>query len=453
MDLDKLAEAGSQRQIFTVSQLNQRARQLLETHFSLAWVEGEISNLARPASGHWYFTLKDKTGQIRCAMFKNRNQRLRFEPENGMKVLLRGRLSIYEARGDYQLIAEHMEEAGLGALQRAFEQLKEKLTALGWFNPENKQELPTLPAHIGLVTSPTGAAVHDMITVLKRRFPGIPVTLLPVQVQGEGAAEQIAGAITMANEHAGQFEPPLDVLIVGRGGGSLEDLWAFNEEIVAQAIHASGLPIVSAVGHETDFTIADFVADYRAPTPSAAAELLSPDRDEWHKLLEHKQARLRALLEHRLANEGLKVKGLRERLKHPGRRLEEFAQRLDDGERRLGQTMTAKLAKLELLLSHQARQLDMLSPAGKLPALNEQVSQLQAKLGRELKTLLEEKRHALRRNMELLDSVSPLNTLERGYSIVTDDKGRVVKSASTLKPDDAINIRLSDGEVPAVVKE
>src|SRR5690606_31569338 len=248
-----------------VSQLNRRAKQLLETHLPLLWVEGELSNVSQPSSGHWYFTLKDDQAQVRCAMFRNRNMLVRFKPQQGQQVLLRARVSLYEGRGDYQLIAEHMEEAGAGALQRAYEELKQKLAAEGLFSDDLKQPLPSLPRHIGVITSPTGAAIRDILHVLARRFPAIPVTVLPVAVQGKEAAPQIVKAIQLANR-ADLF----DVLILARGGGSLEDLWPFNEEVVARAIHASKLPIVSAVGHEVDFTIADFVADLRAPTPSVA---------------------------------------------------------------------------------------------------------------------------------------------------------------------------------------
>ena len=265
-----------QRQILSVSQLNRQTRQLLETHLPLIWVEGELSNFACPASGHWYFSLKDEQAQVRCAMFRNRNSRVRLpsggRPGNGLQVLVRCRVSLYEGRGEFQLIVEHMEEAGLGALQRRFEQLKNKLDSEGLFTTEHKQPLPALPRRIGVITSPTGAAIQDILQVLQRRFAAIPVTIYPTAVQGQEAIAGLTHAIEQANDHGS-----CDVLIVGRGGGSMEDLWAFNEESVARAIFASDIPIISAVGHEVDFTIADFVADQRAPTPSAAAELLSPD--------------------------------------------------------------------------------------------------------------------------------------------------------------------------------
>lgn len=280
----------TERDILSVSQLNRASKDLLETYLPLLWVEGEVSNLAQPSSGHWYFTLKDARAQVRCAMFKNRNQLVRFCPEGGQKILVRARVSLYEGRGEYQLLIEHMEPTGFGDLQRQFELLKHKLQNEGLFAQEHKRALPAWPKRLGIVTSPTGAALQDILQVLQRRFPALPVLLLPVAVQGTGAAGQIAAAIRRANA-----EKLCDVLIVGRGGGSLEDLWAFNEEIVARAIYASDIPVVSAVGHEVDFTIADFTADMRAPTPSAAAELISPNQLEVAQKLDQLQ---RALLRH-----------------------------------------------------------------------------------------------------------------------------------------------------------
>ena len=265
-------DSNSERQIFTISELNRRVRQLLEINLPMLWVEGEISNFACPSSGHWYLSLKDQSAQVRCAMFRNANQRVKFRPKNGTQVLVRCRAGIYEGKGEYQLIIEHMEEAGFGALQRQFEQLKAKLDAEGLFDNDNKRPIPDSINHIGVVTSPTGAAVKDILSVLKRRFPAIKVSIFPTAVQGEEATDQIVNALADANRCE-----QIDALIVGRGGGSLEDLWSFNTEPVARAIAASRLPIISAVGHEIDFTIADFVADLRAPTPSAAAELVSPD--------------------------------------------------------------------------------------------------------------------------------------------------------------------------------
>ena len=270
------SSTATRRNILTVSQLNRSTSQLLAEHFLSVLVEGEISNLSTPSSGHLYFSLKDAHAQVRCAMFKTQQRKLGFKPENGKQVLIKAQVSLYEPRGDFQLIVEHLEEAGDGALRRAFEALKLKLSEEGLFNPVHKKAIPTLPGTIGIITSPTGAAIKDILTVLKRRFPAIPVIIYPVAVQGSNAKYEITQAITLANEHE-----YCDVIILGRGGGSLEDLWAFNEEIVARAIFASTIPIISAVGHETDITIADYVADYRAATPSVAAEQASPDQQEW----------------------------------------------------------------------------------------------------------------------------------------------------------------------------
>ncbi|MCB1692078.1 MAG: exodeoxyribonuclease VII large subunit, partial [Pseudomonadales bacterium] len=322
----------SNREILTVSALNRSARRLLEGEFPMVFVEGEISNFTRPSSGHWYLTLKDDNAQLRCAMFVNRNRLVRFTPKNGMQVVVRGRISLYEGRGEFQMIAEHMEEAGDGALRRAFDKLKAKLEAEGLFDPDARLPIPAMPNHIAVITSPTGAAIRDVLSVLRRRFPAITVSVLPVQVQGEDSAPQIVKALDFANRYDAE---PFDVILLTRGGGSMEDLWSFNTEPVARAIHASALPVVCAVGHETDFTIADFAADLRAPTPSAAAEVLSPDRIEWlesfnraERTLTH---RMKAMIERHESHVGHIAK----RLRHPGRRLEDLGQQLDHLEMRL----------------------------------------------------------------------------------------------------------------------
>ena len=269
---------GSNAEILSVSDLNKAAKSLLEGHFPMVFVEGEISNFSVPASGHWYLTLKDEGGQLRTAMFRNKNQRVRFKPRNGLKVLIRGKISLYEARGEYQFIAEHMEEAGEGELRRAFEALKQRLQTDGLFDESRKRVLPALPKHLAIITSPTGAAIRDVLSVLNRRFPALNCTIIPSQVQGEDATQQIVAALELANTFS---EPVFDAILLTRGGGSLEDLWTFNTEPVALAIANSRIPVVSAIGHESDFTIADFVADLRAATPSAAAEILAPDKTDW----------------------------------------------------------------------------------------------------------------------------------------------------------------------------
>ncbi len=301
-----------EKNILSVSQLNRRAKQLLETHIPLIWVSGELSNFAKPGSGHWYFSLKDERAQIRCAMFKQANSRLRWQPTAGMHVLVRARVSLYEGRGDYQLIVEHMEEAGAGALMQAFEDLKAKLQKEGLFDESQKQALPRFPQHIGIITSPTGAAVRDILAVIQRRYPIVNSTIIPVAVQGTGAAKGIVGAIKKAIEFA-----KFDALILTRGGGSIEDLWAFNDEALARAINACPIPIISAVGHEVDFTIADFVADIRAPTPSVGAEIITPDINEWLQTLDDVQRQLirhqRRLIQQKLQQ----LAFLQRRLRHP----------------------------------------------------------------------------------------------------------------------------------------
>ncbi|MGI9295274.1 MAG: exodeoxyribonuclease VII large subunit, partial [Pseudomonadales bacterium] len=316
----------SQRDILGVSELNRKAKQLLETHFSTVWVQGELSNFARPQSGHWYFSLKDDKAQLRCAMFRNRNQLLRYAPREGEQVLVRGRLSLYEGRGDYQLVAAFMEPAGEGALRLALEQLKLRLENEGLFDQGAKLPLPERSTEIAVITSPTGAALHDILTVLRRRSPAIAVTILPVVVQGTEAAEQIVQALQLAN--SGKLTP--DAIILARGGGSIEDMWPFNDESVARAIFASHIPVVSAVGHETDFSISDFVADLRAPTPSAAAELLSQDDSSLLAKLDLSKAQLTRLMVQRIAIERHALASLSRHLRHPRHRLEELAQRGDE---------------------------------------------------------------------------------------------------------------------------
>lgn len=438
-------EASSQRQILSVSQLNRKARQLLEIHLPMLWVEGEISNLARPSSGHWYFTLKDDSAQVRCAMFRNRNALVRFAPNAGDKVVVRGKVGLYEGRGDYQLVVEHMEDAGFGALQRAFEALKAKLQQEGLFDQAHKQPLPATPGCIGVVTSPTGAAIRDILSVLKRRFPAIPVLVLPVAVQGKDAAGQVAAAVELANRHQ-----VCDVLLVSRGGGSLEDLWAFNEEVVARAIYASKIPVVSAVGHEIDFTIADLVADVRAPTPSAAAELVSPNQDALQARLgecsnclsQHMFSRLQYLRE--------KTTHLRARLQHPGDKLRNRAQQLDHLEMRLQRRSFALLETLNQRLINLDRHLRAAQPGRLVRENQQQVARLDERLKRHIQLILERKSQRLARAAELLDSVSPLATLQRGYAIVEKDQ-QVLRSYQEVKPGQEVTARLKDGTLTCTV--
>jgi exodeoxyribonuclease VII large subunit len=434
-------------QALTVSQLNRQAKNLLESHFDFVWVEGEISNFACPSSGHWYFSLKDGNAQVRCAMFRNRNQRVRFTPENGDAIRLRARVSLYEGRGEFQLIVEHLEHAGAGALQAAFDKLKTRLAAEGLFDQALKQPLPAQVSRLGVITSPTGAAIHDILTVLERRCPAIEVYILPVAVQGEGAAAEICAAIERANRLQDAGEIHLDALIVGRGGGSLEDLWAFNEESVARAIVASKLPIVSAVGHEIDFSIADLAADHRAPTPSAAAELLSPDQREWQERLRVLEASLHRQIKRKLADAARELEHLRKRLKHPGAQLREQAQRLDDLEQRLLLAQQNILRQRHAELALLASRLTARSPQPVIAQHQAELQRLSLRLESAIKKRLADANQQVSHLAQVLESLSPTAILQRGYAIVTDAQGRVITSAQGQSIGDPVQARLARGRL------
>lgn len=437
-----------ERDIYTVSRLNRTVQGLLEGSFPLVWVEGELSGVARPASGHLYFTLKDSGAQVRCALFRNRAQLLRFRPADGMQVLVRARVGLYAPRGDYQLIVEHMEEAGDGALRRAFEELKHRLEQEGLFDPAAKKPLPRFPRRLGVITSPTGAAIRDILSVLRRRFPGLPVLVYPAPVQGTTAAPAIAEALRRASERA-----ECDVLILARGGGSLEDLWAFNEEVVARALRDCRIPVVSGVGHEVDVTIADLAADVRAATPSAAAELVSPLRDEW---LLHVQRQRRLLSErmHRLLREqNGRVDILERRLRqqHPERRLRDRIQRVDELERRLRLAVAHRLRHREARLRGLAERLRARSPARSLERLEARRTQLAMRLQGALRRRLDRLDSRLSGAGRALHSVSPLATLGRGYSILTKADGSVVGDAGQVRVDERLEARLGKGRLSCTV--
>jgi exodeoxyribonuclease VII large subunit len=436
------------RQIFSVSQLNRSVRHLLETQLPMLWVEGEISNFARPGSGHWYLTLKDDQAQVRCAMFRNANQRVGFQPANGTQVLVRCRAGLYEGRGEYQLVIEHMEEAGFGALQRQFEQLKQKLTAEGLFDNQHKQLMPESVRHIGVITSSTGAAVKDILSVLNRRFPAIKISIFPTMVQGEQAAGQIVQAIADANQYG-----LCDALIVGRGGGSLEDLWPFNEEAMARAIFTSEIPVISAVGHEVDFTIADFVADLRAPTPSAAAELLSPDGEDMLNQFEGFEILLAEAVTRKIRHLEQRTDYLQKRLQHPGRKLQEQAQHLDRLDIRLRRAMAGKMqqqtAQMQSAQDRLVRQSPKQAIAQRKQAVANSVKQIMRAVGQQL----ELKQSKTAQAMHLLDTVSPLKTLGRGYSIIRDSSDKVVKTVAQVSAGDTLRGQLTDGEVVFSVTE
>lgn len=389
-------------EIYTVSQLNREVRSLLEETYSTLWVMGEISNLSCPSSGHLYFSLKDKDAAVRCALFRMNGSRLTFTPENGQKILVYAQVGLYEPRGDYQLIVRDMQPMGQGKLHIAFEQLKKKLEAEGLFSEEHKKEIPDVPKCVGVVTSSSGAAIQDILTVMRRRFPSIPVIIYPTQVQGDQAAAQIAAQIKKANARK-----ECDVLIVARGGGSIEDLWPFNEEMVARAIFASKIPVVSGVGHEVDFTIADFVADYRAATPSAAAEHVTPDQQDLFNELRMIESGLIKVIRSTFLHFKQNLHHLQKRLRHPAQQLRDQSQRLDRIEK-------------SLLLAMQIR--------------------------------LHNKRNQLETLVKTLDIVSPLKTLDRGYAIVTHpSSGKLITQTNQVKKGDAISTRLSDGEITSIV--
>ena len=432
----------SERQIFSVSELNRTVRQLLETHLPLLWVEGEISNFARPASGHWYLTLKDGQAQVRCAMFRNSNMRVNFKPANGTQVLVRCRVGLYEGRGDYQLIIEHMEEAGFGALQRQFEILKQKLVSEGLFASEHKQEMPSSVRHVGVVTSPTGAAVKDILAVLKRRFPAIKVSIFATAVQGEQAAGQIISAIESANHQA-----QCDVLIVGRGGGSLEDLWPFNEESVARAMFASKIPVIGAVGHEVDFTIADFVADLRAPTPSAAAELISPDGEDILRQFIGFEILLADAIARKTTTLAQRVDSLKKRLRHPGHKLQEQAQHLDHLDIRLRRAMNNRLHQQRQQMNTVQSKLARVHPGEAISHYHQLLAMYVKQMSRSVKQRIELSQSRTAQAMHLLDTVSPLKTLGRGYSIIRDNQGGVVKSVTGVSAGDKLKSQVVDGAI------
>ncbi|BFM07388.1 exodeoxyribonuclease VII large subunit [Halioxenophilus aromaticivorans] len=435
-----------QRRILSVAQLNSLAKQLLEDHLPLLWVEGEISNFAKPSSGHWYFTLKDQQAQIRCAMFKSRNGGVQFTPKQGDQVVVRGRVSLYEGRGDFQLIAEHMEDAGFGNLQRQFELLKHRLNQEGLFEPSRKSPIPSNPLHVGVVTSPSGAAVRDVLSVLKRRMPSIPVTVIPTAVQGQTAALEIMRALEMA-QASGLF----DVLVLARGGGSMEDLWCFNDERLARAIAQCPIPVISAVGHEVDFTIADFVADYRAPTPSAAAEILSQSQVAIAKVLTSTNGRLHRAMQTLLKAAQLSIDQKKARLRHPGQRLQMQSQRVDHLELRLKAAVQKHNTKRKDDLAKSSLRLKALHPAKQLQQQTALLQQHQTRLQRAAQQRLLFAQQLQRQLGKRLDSVSPLNTLGRGYAIALSDHGDAITNAQSVEVGSKIEVKVAQGAIEASV--
>ncbi len=437
--------------IYTVSQLNRETRLLLSQHFQTLQVEGEISNLSTPASGHIYFSLKDTNAQVRCAMFRSQLRRVKFKPENGLQVVLTAQVGLYEPRGDYQLLVESIQEAGDGALQRAFDELKLKLSREGLFDEQRKQSLPPLPSQLGIISSPSGAAVHDILSVISRRFPALPVVLYPTAVQGEAAQFEIAKAIKLANQRK-----ECDVLLVSRGGGSLEDLWAFNEEIVARTIFESQIPVITGIGHEIDFTIADFVADYRAPTPSAAAETITPDQTEWLNRFMQLEKRLLQQLNKALSQNKQQLLWLSKRLQqlHPGKQLQNHFQRLDELENRLLRAVQHNIQQSKIALNNLNIKLWQHHPASKIKQYQIQHRYLSQRLIAAQQRQLELKQHQFLKCSQTLHAVSPLATLNRGYAIVTEvDTNTVIHNSKTLEQGQHIKTRLGKGSVVSQIEE
>lgn len=437
------------RTIYQVSELAEILQGLLEDSLPRIWVQGEVSNFSRPASGHWYFTLKDARSQIRCAMFKGANFHVRPQPKDGDSVLLRGQVTLYLARGELQLICEHMEPAGEGALLRAFEQLKTRLAAEGLFDDKHKRPVPHAPRAIGVITSGTGAALQDILTTLSRRFPLGTVYVYPVPVQGAEAAPAIVRALQELPRKA-----PVEVVLLARGGGSLEDLWAFNEESVARAIHACTVPVISGVGHEIDFTIADFAADLRAPTPTAAAELASPNVAEWAQQIRALEANLTEEFFHGLAERQALVERTAARLQvlHPGRRLNDSAQRLDELTERLQQAQANHAQQLRTRVRHVQERLLALHPAAAIRSAGERVNHLDLRLRGAGSLRLQTLDARLIRVTSLLHSLSPQAVLDRGYAIALAADGSAITDAKSVQVGAALNLRLARGGVETEVK-
>lgn len=435
---------GDQPQVFSVSDVNRAIKGTLENGFPLLWIKGEISNFKPHSSGHWYFSLKDSRAQLSAVMFKGFNQQIRFRPADGMEVIVRGKITVYEPRGNYQVFCELMEPVGAGAMQMAFEQLKAKLQAEGLFDASRKRPLPTMPRHIAVVTSPTGAAIRDILHVLERRFKGLKITLAPAVVQGEQAPKSIVSALEMVNRLN-----DIDAVIVGRGGGSMEDLWCFNDERVVRAIAAMKAPTISAVGHEIDFTIADFVADVRAPTPSAAAEIVVKSTAELAERLKLHRNLVQQLMSHSLLLLKRKLTSFQQRLVDPKRRLADLILRCDELHVRLVQSAERKLRDQQKHLQLVQHQLG--SPIERIERLRGRTAEAKLRLAAQVRLELERSSARLGQAAAVLDNLSPLRVLDRGYAIASF-KGQVLRSTDIIKTGDPIQIRLSKGILEAEVK-
>jgi len=438
----------SERAVWSVSELSRRLAATLDERFPTVWVEGEISNFKVYGSGHAYFTLKDEGAQLRAVLFRNRVRRIRFEPADGLHVLAFGAVEIYAQRGEYQLVVELLEPRGLGALQLAFEQLKERLGREGLFDPARKRDLPRFPRKIGIVTSPSGAALHDMLRVIGRRFGEIHVVVAPAKVQGDGAAQEIAQGVRELNALGG-----VDVIIVGRGGGSLEDLWAFNDEMLARTIVASKIPVISAVGHEVDYTIADFVADVRAATPSQAAELVVREKQAVAESVGELRRRLVRAMSRRLAAQRDRLETIRERrvLTDPRRPLRELSRRVDEATERLRRALRATIQRVAHRVELATRDLRERSPVARTRQDRRRLDDLAGRLDRALARGLDRRRHRLVGVAGRLDSLSPLAVLGRGYSLTLTASGAIVRSVRQVAVGDEVGVMLHEGRLAARV--
>jgi exodeoxyribonuclease VII large subunit len=444
----------NERAVYTVGELNELLRALIEDSLPSLWVQGEISNFARPASGHWYFTLKDAQAQIRCAMFRNANFYVKPQPKEGDAVLVRARAGIYPARGELQLIVEHMEAAGTGALLRAFEALKSRLAAEGLFDPSLKRALPELPRRIGLITSATGAAVHDVLTTLQRRWPLAEVLLYPVLVQGTDAPPAIIKALQELPARAAALGAPVDTILLVRGGGSLEDLWAFNDEGVARAIRACTVPVVCGIGHETDTTIADFVADLRAATPTAAAERITPDIAEWSQHLRALSLRIRSKVEQALIAQERRFQALSDRLQRQNpveRRLRDRAQRIDELSTRLTASMSNRLRERRRHIDQASARLSALQPRQRIALWGTRVNDADTRLQRRMREQLATTDARLRRATDMLAALNPQAVLERGYAIARLADGRVLQSTEQVETGQHFELQLHRGRLTGAV--
>ena len=449
--MDELIFKKDEQSVISVSELNKKAKSLLEKGIPKLWIEGEISNLAKPASGHMYFSLKDEMSQIRCAWFKQRQLQNTLNIANGSKMLALGKIGLYEPRGEYQFIVEKMEIAGEGDLKRKYEDLKKKLSAEGIFSEENKSELPNLPKKIGIITSPSGAAVQDILTVLNRRFPIIPVIIFPVAVQGEQAAPQIQNALEKAN-----FRADCDLLILARGGGSLEDLWAFNEEIVARAIFDSEIPIISAIGHETDVTISDFTADLRAPTPSGAAELAVPDQHDWIKSIDNISEKINTIITQQINSKSQLSDWINKRLSQssPKMTVKRQIEKSNNLQKILSSSILQNLSKQDKNIHQLKSNLNEVSPRLKIHTQFSRIKELNQKIISCSNHLLEGLNNRIKLASKTLNSVSPLRTLDRGYAIARDAKTKnVIMSADNIEIENDIEVKLAKGEIKVTVIE